>query len=104
MDVLKNKQYKSYDRLSRYSTIPFYYNTKTKQNVNGTAKHLNSNTDYILHVVKRNETYDSLALNYYNNPTYFWIICDFNRVLDPFTDPEEGTELYIPIISNIEFE
>lgn len=104
MNVLKNKQYKSYDRLSRYSNIPFYYNTHTKQNVYGTAKHLNNNTSYILHVVKKNDTYDSLALDYYNNPTYFWIICDFNRILDPFKSPLVGDVLYIPVISDIEFE
>lgn len=104
MDVLKNKNYKSYDRLSRYSVTPYYYNTKTNKEVNGTAKRLSDATSFISHVVKKNDTYDSLALQYYNNPTYFWIICQFNRIIDPFIDPKIDTILYIPIISDVEFE
>ena len=104
MDILTNKQYKSYDRLSRYSTIPVYYNKHTKNNVYGTSKHLNTDTEYVLHVAKKNDTWDSLALDYYNNPTYFWIICDFNKVLNPFIEPQEGDLIYVPVISDIEFE
>lgn len=104
MNVLTNKQTKSYDRLSRYSSIPIYYNTKTKEMVYGTAKHLNSATEAVLYTVKENDTYDSIALSFYNNPTYFWIICDYNRIIDPFIDPEPQTILYIPVISDIEFE
>lgn len=104
MNVLTNKQTKSYDRLSRYSSIPIYYNIKTKEMVYGTAKHLSSATEAVLYTVKENDTYDSIALSFYNNPTYFWIICDYNRVIDPFTEPEQGSRLYIPVISDIEFE
>lgn len=103
MNILTNKQYKSYDRLSRYSTTPIYYNKHTKKNVYGTAKHLNTKTEYVLYEVKKNDTWDSLALDFYNNPTYFWIICDFNGQLNPFNEPEEGQKIYIPVISNIEF-
>lgn len=104
MNILTNKQYKSYDRLSRYSTTPIYYNTHTKDMVYGTAKHLNQDTEYVTHLVKRNDTWDSLALDYYNNPTYFWIICDYNGVLNPFVEPTEGEYVFIPVISDIEFE
>lgn len=104
MDILTNKQYKEYDRLSRYTTIPTYYNTKRKSDVYGTAKHLSDETSYILYVVQDNDSYDSIALTFYNNPTYFWIICDFNRIADPFIEPTPGSILNIPVISEIEFE
>lgn len=103
MDVLKDKQYKNYDRLSRYSAFPIYYNTLNEKYCNGTTTYLADDTEYTLHVVKRNETYDSIALDYYNNPTYFWVICNFNRIQDCFEKPTEGLVLKIPVISNIEF-
>lgn len=103
MDVLKDKQYKNYDRLSRYSSFPIYYNTLNEKYCNGTISFLSDKTEYTLHKVQRNETYDSISLLYYNNPTYFWVICNFNRILDCFEKPAEGLVLKIPVISNIEF-
>ena len=103
MDVLRGKQYKSYDRLSRYSNFPIYYNTLNDKYCSGTTTYLNEDTDYILYKVVKNDTYDSISLYYYNNPTYYWIICNFNRIADPFEKPKPGTKLKIPIISNIEF-
>ena len=103
-DVLSKKTYKNFGNLSRYSNSPYYYNSVDNKYVYGFSKRINPNTAYTVHTVKRGESIDSIALYYYNNPTYFWIICDFNRVLDPFAEPVEGTTLYIPIISDIEFE
>lgn len=104
MDVLEKKAYKFYAKLSRYSSIPYYYQTLDNKYVYGTCLQLNENTPYKIHKVKQNDTYDSLALQYYNNPTYYWIICDFNRVQDPFTEPEIGIEIKIPTMSTIEFQ
>lgn len=103
MDILKNKSYKSYNRLSRYSTVPYYYNTRDKKHVVGTGTNLDDTTNFSVHKVIKGDTYDTLALRYYNNPTYFWIICDYNRIQDPFVDPEVGTTLYIPLLSKISF-
>ena len=74
MDVLKDKQYKNYDRLSRYSSFPIYYNTLDDKYCNGTISYLSDETDYTLYSVKHGDTYDSIALDYYNNPTYLWVI------------------------------
>ena len=104
MDVLKNKSYKSYKKLSRYSNFPYYYHTLDDKYVYGITAHLKNDTPYILHTVKKSDTLDSLALYYYNNPTYYWIICDFNRIQDPFIDLEEGQKIKIPSFSTIEFE
>lgn len=103
-DVLKNKQYRSYNRVSRYSNFPFYYHTLDKKYIYGTTKYLSDKTAYTMHTVKRNDTYDTLALQYYSNSTYYWIICSFNHIQDPFTPPKEGTKLKIPVFSSISYE
>lgn len=101
--MLTQKSYKSYDRLSRYMTVPYYYNTLTDKYVYGTSTWLDDTTQYSVYKVKQNDTYDSIALDFYNNPTYFWIICSFNRVLNPFEKPAVGKLLKIPSLSNITF-
>ena len=103
MDVLTDKSYKPYLRLSRYNNFPYYFHTVDKKYIYGTTSQLKDTTKHVIHVVKRNDTYDSLALYYYGNPTYYWIICDFNQIQDPITPPEIGIELKIPTFSDIEF-
>ena len=104
MAVLTEKFYKQYDRISRYSPFPCFYNTVDKKYVQGiTAQLENTETPFVAHTVKSGDTWDSLALYYYNNPTYYWIICDFNRVQDPFIEPSEGTVLRIPTFSAINY-
>lgn len=103
MDVLKNKQYKSYKRLSRYTTFPIYYHTVDDKYVYGTTNHLLKNTPYTLYKVKKNDTWDSIALDAYNNPVYYWIICDFNDIQDPFIEPEKDTFIKIPVLSSVRY-
>ena len=103
MDVLTDKSYKDYRKLSRYSSFPFYYHTVDNKYIYGTTAYLRDDTLYKLHRVERGDTLDSLALYYYNNPTLYWIICSFNRIRDPFIELEEGSSIKIPSISNIEF-
>ena len=104
MDVLRNKAYRQYARLSRYSSFPYYYNDLDNKYVYGTTAYLKDNTSYTLRKISKGDTYDKLALQYYNNPTYYWIICSFNHIQDPFIEPEEGTFIKIPSMSTIEFE
>ena len=104
MEILKNKSYKSFEYISRYSGCPYYYHTLDNKYITGTAKWLKDDTLFFEHIVKKNDTYDLLALRYYNNPTYYWIICSYNRITDPFTVPKVGTKLKIPLLSNIEFK
>ena len=103
MDILTNKQYKNYSKLSRYSAFPFYYHTRLSKYVYGKTSYLDNTTLYKTHLIQRGDTLDSLALKYYNNPTLFWIICSFNRINDPFIELKEGETIKIPTISNIEF-
>ncbi len=104
MDVLTNKSYKNFNKISRYGNFPYYYHTIDNKYVYGFSGRLKTTTPYIIHTVKRADSFDSLALYYYNNPTYFWIICDFNRINDPFIELEEGQKLKIPSFSTLEFE
>ena len=104
MERLINKNYKDYDYLSRYITFPYYYNTLDKKYIYGITAQLNKNTPYSLHKVKLNETLDSIALDYYNNPTFFWVIAYFNNIEDVFEELELGQQLKIPTLSEITFQ
>jgi len=103
MDVLKNKSYKSYDRISRYTRFPTFYNTLDNKYVYGTTAQLRDDTVFSIHKVQRGDTLDTLALKYYNNPTYYWVLADFNRIQDPFDDLTVGMYLKIPTLSVIQF-
>lgn len=100
---LIDPSYKQYDKVSRYSSVPYYFDTETKKYIYGTSVYLDEGTTYTLHEVEKFDTWDSLASYYYNNPTLYWVICSFNRVFDPFTNPEIGSFIKIPNISEIRF-
>lgn len=104
MEVLKDKSYKDYNYFSRYEGVPYYFHTIDRKYILGTTSHINQDTPYSLHEVKVNDTLDTLALDYYNNPTFFWIIADFNHIQDPYTKLELGTQIKIPIFNQISFE
>ena len=104
MDILTNKTYKSFDFLSRYPVFPYYYNTEDNKYIYGLTNHLNKDVPYVVHTVDKGESLDSISLYYYNNPTYYWVICDFNNIQDPFNDLTVGDKLLIPSFSSISFE
>ena len=103
--MLINKQHKSYDRVSRYSPFPIYYDSDNNKYVHGVTAHLDvDQTPYVAHVVKDGDTLDSISLYYYNNPTYYWVIADFNRIQDPFKQLKVGNTLNIPTFSAIHYD
>ena len=132
MNVLSNKTIKTSDFFSRYNGFSYYYNKLSEKKVyikDATGKYvideftgfpayqlegkynmstsswLKDTDDYEAYKVKEGDTYDSIALEKYNNPTYYWIICDFNRIVDPFIEPKPGDILYLPSRGkNLEFE
>jgi len=104
MDRLKNKRYGSFDYVCRYTGIPFYYDTAAKRDVCGIVKPMKKNIAYVAHKVLDSDNLDALALKYYNNPTYWWIIAFFNNITDPFINLREHFEIIkIPNISSINF-
>ena len=104
MDTLKNKNYESFNYLSRYTNIPYYYDTLKGREIFGIGTNLKNNTEFVTHKVASNDTLHSLALKYYNNPTFWWIIAYFNDIQDSFKPLKIKYEtLKIPSISSIEF-
>ncbi len=104
MDTLKNKRYASYDYLSRYTTVPYYFDTLNKKDIYGIGANLKKDTAWVAHKVKQEDTLDSLALKYYANPTLFWVIAYANDIQDPFIKLNEHFDIIkIPSISSIEF-
>ena len=103
MDILTNKYYKEYSYVSRYAPFPCYYNTNDNKYVTGLTAYLDDSTAYTLYTVKQGDTIDRLALEFYNNPTLYWIICSFNHIRDPYTKLTEGTKLKIPSIATIKY-
>lgn len=105
MEALTKKEYKTYDRVSRYSVFPYYYNHFDQKYIYGiTAQLKKEGVNFVSHKVVEGDTLDTLALYYYNSPTYFWIIADFNNILDPYEELKIGSILKIPTFSNVEFE
>lgn len=104
MDTLTHKTYKTYSYLSRYARIPEYYDTLTQQQLLGLGTNLQLNAGGVTHTVKETDTLDSLALKYYNNPTYWWVIAYYNDIPDAFIKLSEHYKvLQIPNIANIQF-
>lgn len=104
MDVLKNKTYNQFDYLSRYSNVPFYYNTQDGRYIYGLGSNLNKNVDWLAHEVKQSDTLDKLALKYYNNPTLWWIIAYFNDIQDSLEPITDRKIIKIPSMNNLEFK
>ena len=104
MNVTTEKSYRSYDYISRYQSFPYYYNSQDNRYVYGVTGQLKTGNNYSLYTVKHGDTYDSIALIHYNNPTLYWVVCDYNRIQDPFKKPVVGSQLKIPILSNLNFK
>lgn len=106
----KTVQYntKSSNYYSRYNGLKYYYNTlddKYQLATRQWLRELSNPSSITVYTVKKNDTYDSIALQYYNNPTYYWIICDYNRIIDPLINPKPGDILLIPSLnSGLEWE
>lgn len=104
MDTLKNKNYASFDYISRYASIPYFFDTLSSREVYGIGTNMKTTAEFVTHKVKSNDTLDALALKYYNNPTFWWVIAYFNDIQDAFTVLKDHyVTLKIPSISSVEF-
>lgn len=104
MDVLKDKNYKDYDYVCRYSSVPYYYNTLDNKYIYGLGTQIQKNIAYVAHKVTATDNLDSLALKYYGNPTYYWIIAMFNNINDAYENLIDYYDiLKIPNIMSISF-
>lgn len=104
METLKNKKYAQFDYLSRYTNTPYYFDSICGKEVYGIGTNLKKTAEYVTHQVKNNDTLNSLALKYYNNPTFWWVIAYFNDIQDAFKPlSDKFVTLKIPNITSIEF-
>lgn len=104
MEKLSNKRYATFDYISRYTGVPYYYDNVKKKDVCGIGQQVRLDTAYVSHKVSASDTLDYLALKYYNNPTYWWIIAYFNRITDPFISlPDHFATLKIPNMASVVF-
>lgn len=104
MDTLKNKRYENYSYLSRYTNVPYFFDTLRNKDIYGIGTGLKMDTEYVTHKVKSIDTLHSLSLKYYNNPTFWWVIAYFNNIQDSFKPlKDKYITLKIPNITNIEF-
>ena len=104
MDTFTKKRYATFNYPNRYAGMPYYYDTKTQQDVFGIVKPMIKNVAWFAHKIIQDDTLDSLALKYYNNPTLWWVIAYFNDIVDPFIVLREHYDIIkIPSISSISF-
>lgn len=105
MDILANKTVKTSKYFSRYNGINLYYNTHDKKYQLALKSWLKPDFEYTKYTVEDRDTWDYIALKFYNNPTYYWILCDANKIIDPMIEPKKGDVIIIPSLgSNLQFE
>lgn len=103
-DVLEDKNYKTYEDISRYSSFPYYYHTEDNKYIYGITSHIDKSTSYVAHKVRQGDTLDNLSLTYYGRPDYYWMIADFNDILDPYEQLWGKYEtLNIPTFTSINY-
>lgn len=104
MDDLTKKRFAQFDYTSRYTGIPYYYNKKDQREIYGLSRNMIKNSSWVAHKVVQDDTLDKLALNYYNNPSYWWVIAYFNDIQDAFIRLKDHFDIIkIPSINSIEF-
>lgn len=104
MDVLTDEQYRTSDYVCRYTSFPYYYNTQDDKFIYGLTDWINHGIPYVLHTLTDYDTLDSLAFKYYGRPDYYWVIADFNHMVDSLENLQENHKtLMIPTLSAVSF-
>lgn len=44
---------------------------------------------------------DLIAASFLGEPRWWWVIAQYNNILDPFAEASEGTVLYIPTVEKV---
>lgn len=83
-----------------YSTTSRYYKIKEEQSIIQIDL-INLNLPYQETVVRSIEVNNPelLSQRVYNNPHYWWVICQFNGIIDPKNIPL-GMKIKYPILTN----
>lgn len=70
-DVLKDKNYKQYENISRYASFPYYYHTEDNKYIYGITSQIDKSISFVSHKVEQKDTLDNLSLTYYGRPDYY---------------------------------
>lgn len=92
---------KDYDYISRYQPFYYYFDNDNNRYYYGLTAYLNNDTSYVLYEVQPGDSYDSIALNHYGCALFWWVITDYNRILDAITPPTPGMQLRLPSLNSI---
>jgi hypothetical protein len=104
MEKLTKQRFENYDYISRYTGVPYYYDPITRREIYGIGEQIRTDLPFVSHKLKPEDNLDSLALTYYNNPTFWWVIAYFNDIPDAFMHLQSRySTLKIPRITGIEF-
>lgn len=104
MNNLINKNYLTFDYTSRYISVPYYYDKNANREISGIGTQVDTTTAFVAHKVKPEDTLESLALSYYNNPMYWWMIAYFNNIQDSFVPLiSRYSTLKIPSMNSVTF-
>ena len=105
MQKLTNERVNTFDYTSRYTGVSYFYDPQKNRDVYGIGSQIRFDTPYLIHKVEIGDNLDKLALKYYNNPSYWWVLAYFNKINDAFANIDRTyTTLKIPTISSIVFE
>lgn len=101
----EKKNFKKYTHISRYESFPYFYDSKNERYYYGITSNLvTENVGYVVYKVKAGDSFDSIALDNYGSPLFYWVICDFNKIGDAFSTPTIGTQLKLPSLNSIKFK
>lgn len=104
MESLIDRAVKDYNYTSRYGIFPYYYHKEDDKYTYGITSWLNLDSECLRHDVEDTDTLDGLALKYYGRPDLFWVIADFNRIIDPYINLYDNFNfIYIPTLSGIRY-
>lgn len=104
MDSLRDKATKDYNYTSRYGPFPYFYNVDDDKYVYGVTSWLDLNSGAERVDIKETDTLESLAFEKYGRPDLFWIIADFNRIIDPYINLYDNFNfIYVPSLSDIRY-
>ena len=83
--------------MSRYSNIEVVKKQDTRKYVNTIIYPIiTPKSDDIYIITREGDRLDNLSWEYYQNPTYWWIIARANNIGKGTMFPETGTQLRIP--------
>lgn len=104
MDRSKNKSFRQYDYISRYTKFPYYYQELDGKNFYGITQNIKKNISYTVHKLRDYDTLDLLALTYYGRPDFYWFIADYNDIKNPFIRLKDKFDsIRIPSLSEVSF-